>query len=177
VLPGRDGTWPSRCAELTLSSRCVPADSACARAGRQSPWHIRQNRGKALKQCDCLLLLGVKADFRLDYGRSLPTRGCPIIAVSRAPDDLTQNAGTLGETHDQCCHSCVCHLLVSAVTSKARAHDASRTRANARPPGFWKPTLAAVADPCLFALALLDAPRPAASAEAWSAWGAQLTDI
>lgn len=51
---------------------------------------MRQNRRKALKESDCVLMLGCMVDFRLDYGRTLPKR-TPIIAVNRCKVELGRN--------------------------------------------------------------------------------------
>jgi acetolactate synthase-like protein len=59
-----------------------------------------------------VILLGTVADFRMEYGRSLP-KNVPIVAVNRCKVDLTKNS-----------------------------------------PLFWKPELAAHADPCSFLVQL-----------------------
>jgi len=38
--------------------------------GRKSRLHIRQQRGVALREADVVLMIGMVADFRLDYGRT-----------------------------------------------------------------------------------------------------------
>ncbi len=39
--------------------------------GRDNELHIRQQRGVALAEADLVIMAGVVADFRLDYGRHL----------------------------------------------------------------------------------------------------------
>jgi len=58
--------------------------------GRNHQLHIRQGRGKALKQADVVIMAGAVADFRLDYGRALSSKS-KIIAVNRSSDDLKLN--------------------------------------------------------------------------------------
>ena len=53
--------------------------------------HIRQNRRKALKEADVIILAGVPPDFRLDYGRAL-SRRAKIISINRSYADLTLNS-------------------------------------------------------------------------------------
>mmetsp|Transcript_21989 Transcript_21989/g.38951 ORF Transcript_21989/g.38951 Transcript_21989/m.38951 type:complete len:694 (-) Transcript_21989:7-2088(-) len=60
--------------------------------GRKHPLHIRQNRGAALRKADLIVMLGMVADFRLDYGRSLPSN-VPIVSVNRSQDMLKLNSG------------------------------------------------------------------------------------
>lgn len=65
--------------------------------GRNHPLHIRQNRTQALKRSDLVILLGSVADFRLDYGRKLPTASrANVVAVSRSREQLNLNEGMLG---------------------------------------------------------------------------------
>lgn len=40
--------------------------------GKSHPLQLRHNRSKILKKSDFVLLIGVPADFRLDYGRHIP---------------------------------------------------------------------------------------------------------
>jgi acetolactate synthase-like protein len=59
--------------------------------GKNSPYHISQNRGAALKESDCVILAGAYADFRLQYGASLPNRG-KIISINRNAEKLNLNS-------------------------------------------------------------------------------------
>jgi acetolactate synthase-like protein len=55
---------------------------------------IRQERGKALKNADLIILLGTVCDFRLNYGRELPPASkCKIVSVNRSKANATMNAG------------------------------------------------------------------------------------
>jgi acetolactate synthase-1/2/3 large subunit len=58
--------------------------------GAGHPLVRRHHRRRALRQADAVVLAGVVADFRLDYGRQIP-RGTPLVAVNRSRDDLTKN--------------------------------------------------------------------------------------
>eukprot|EP00937_MAST-01D_sp_MAST-1D-sp2_P001306 g1306.t1 len=62
--------------------------------GRNHPLHVRQGRRDALKQADLVILAGAVADFRLDYGRSLPkaSRGAKVMAINRDTAMLKLNA-------------------------------------------------------------------------------------
>lgn len=59
-------------------------------AGHASDVQYRHQRRKALKEADCILLCGVPADFRLDYGRQLG-RNARKIAISRSRQELRRN--------------------------------------------------------------------------------------
>ena len=55
-----------------------------------NPLHLRQQRGKALREADTIILAGVPCDFRLGYGRSIPRRA-NYISINRSQQDLTKN--------------------------------------------------------------------------------------
>lgn len=56
--------------------------------GAADPVQLRHQRREALREADVVLLAGVPADFRLDYGRHLKGR---VLAVNRSPRDLRLN--------------------------------------------------------------------------------------
>lgn len=58
--------------------------------GSESTVQCRHTRGVALKNADLIVLCGVSADFRLNYGRSLP-RTAKIITVNRDVAELNKN--------------------------------------------------------------------------------------
>jgi thiamine pyrophosphate-dependent acetolactate synthase large subunit-like protein len=58
--------------------------------GPADPLQCLHERKKALKTADCIVLAGVPADFRLDYGRQF-NRTARLIAISRNKPDLTMN--------------------------------------------------------------------------------------
>ncbi|RWS13453.1 hypothetical protein B4U79_06161 [Dinothrombium tinctorium] len=60
--------------------------------GPNSPLHMRQSRGLALKEADVVILGGAVCDFRLNYGKSLSSKS-KIIAVNRSKQQLYKNAG------------------------------------------------------------------------------------
>ncbi|CAH1787364.1 unnamed protein product [Owenia fusiformis] len=66
--------------------------------GRNSPIHIRQRRGDALKEADVVILAGSVADFRLGYGRTL-SRKSKIIAVNRSYEQLYKNSDMFWKPH------------------------------------------------------------------------------
>ncbi|XP_065585112.1 2-hydroxyacyl-CoA lyase 2-like isoform X2 [Artemia franciscana] len=65
--------------------------------GRNSPIQGRHERRSALKEADCIILLGSVCDFRLSYGRVLPKRAS-IIAVNRNTSQLYKMVAVQGET-------------------------------------------------------------------------------
>ena len=58
--------------------------------GKEDPIDFRQNRSKALRDADVVVLAGVPLDFRLDYGRSI-NHHATIIAIRRAPERTDRN--------------------------------------------------------------------------------------
>ncbi|MEM8963902.1 MAG: thiamine pyrophosphate-binding protein [Acidobacteriota bacterium] len=58
--------------------------------GREHPRWMRHKRRMALKEADTVLLAGVPADFRLDYGRHV-SRRATLLSVNLSPIDLTKN--------------------------------------------------------------------------------------
>ncbi len=58
--------------------------------GAGHPLHLRHGRKNALKQADVVVLLGVPADFRLDYGKHL-SRRMYVISANRSREDLLLN--------------------------------------------------------------------------------------
>ncbi len=58
--------------------------------GRDHPLQCRHSRKQALKEADCVLLMGVPVDFRLDYGFHLNRRAIKI-AVNRSRQELNKN--------------------------------------------------------------------------------------
>ena len=102
---------------------------------RPGSLHVRQERGRALKGADVIVLLGTVCDFRLGYGRELPPLAkCKIVAVNRSRAAATMNSGV-----------------------------------------FWGYSLAAEADPSLFAQAVA-AKVPAGTDARWAPWLAKLRD-
>src|SRR5690606_10737635 len=58
--------------------------------GKGHPLHMRHKRREALKEADVVVLAGVPADFRLNYGRHLK-KSTQVIAVGRKRSDLYRN--------------------------------------------------------------------------------------
>ncbi len=58
--------------------------------GASSPLRRRHKRTKALKRADLVILAGVPADFRLDYGRSI-NRKATVIAANLSDEEMTKN--------------------------------------------------------------------------------------
>jgi acetolactate synthase-1/2/3 large subunit len=58
--------------------------------GRDHPLQMRHKRREALKECDLIILAGLAADFRLDYGRHIKSHST-YVAVNRSRHDLYKN--------------------------------------------------------------------------------------
>lgn len=58
--------------------------------GPAHPRHFRHRRRQSLKAADLVLLVGVPADFRLDYGRHI-SRQAKLISVNLSDRDLVKN--------------------------------------------------------------------------------------
>ncbi len=58
--------------------------------GADSPLQRRHQRKQALREADLVILAGVPADFRLDYGRQIGRRA-KLVAVNRSATDLRRN--------------------------------------------------------------------------------------
>lgn len=73
-----------------LGIPCFLGGMARGLLGRNSKYHVRQNRRGALKEADLVIMAGTVADFRLDYGRVLSKRS-KVIAVNRTKENLHKN--------------------------------------------------------------------------------------
>lgn len=58
--------------------------------GGDSPLQLRHRRKEALREADVVVLCGVPADFRLDYGRQIGRRA-KVVAANRDAGDLRRN--------------------------------------------------------------------------------------
>ncbi|MEO8197505.1 MAG: thiamine pyrophosphate-binding protein [Thermoanaerobaculia bacterium] len=58
--------------------------------GADHPLLRRHKRREALREADCVVLLGVPSDFRLDYGRHV-RRDATLVAANRSALDLEKN--------------------------------------------------------------------------------------
>lgn len=58
--------------------------------GPASPLQMRQQRKKALKEADLVIVAGVPFDFRLNYGRDIG-RGAYLVSVNRSATDARKN--------------------------------------------------------------------------------------
>ena len=61
--------------------------------GRDHPLQLRHKRREALKEADLVLLAGVPADFRLDYGNHI-RRSAFYVSANRSAEDLNQEPQT-----------------------------------------------------------------------------------
>lgn len=86
---------PRRVAEVSAAAEklgCPVYLSGMARGllGSDHPLQMRHKRKEALKEADVVLLSGVPADFRLDYGNHISPKAT-YISVNRSDEDLTKN--------------------------------------------------------------------------------------
>ncbi len=58
--------------------------------GREAPIQLRHRRKEALREADLVVLAGMPADFRLDYGRQIG-RDAALVTVNLSRDDLRRN--------------------------------------------------------------------------------------
>ncbi len=58
--------------------------------GADHPLHMRHRRREALREADLVVLAGVPADFRLDYGRQIPGR-TRVVSINRSRAELKMN--------------------------------------------------------------------------------------
>ena len=73
-----------------LAVPCYLAGGARGLLGASHPLQLRHRRKEALREADLVLLAGIPADFRLDYGRQINHRA-RLVMVSRQAADLRQN--------------------------------------------------------------------------------------
>jgi acetolactate synthase-like protein len=58
--------------------------------GPRDPLQLRHKRKEALREADLVVLAGVPADFRLDYGSHI-RRSAVLVSANRSPSGLTKN--------------------------------------------------------------------------------------
>ena len=79
-----------RAALETLGAPVYLSGMARGLLGADHPLLFRHKRREALRESDCVVLLGVPNDFRLDYGRHV-RRQAKLVAANRSLDDLQKN--------------------------------------------------------------------------------------
>lgn len=89
VLPPVGGERLAECIK-NLGIPCFLGGMSRGLLGRNSSLQIRHKRKEALKKTDCLILGGVVADFRVDYGRNFSPKS-KIIAINRSKQQLNKN--------------------------------------------------------------------------------------
>ena len=98
VLGGQvllSSSTPERAAELaraieTLGVPVYLAGGARGLLGALHPLQLRHKRREALREADLVLLAGIPADFRLDYGKHVGRKAF-LISVNRSEEDLRMN--------------------------------------------------------------------------------------
>jgi len=114
--------------------------------GRNSRYHVRQNRRQALREADVVIMAGTVADFRLDYGRTLSKKS-KIVTINRSAEQIWKNATFPGAfwKPDVPAVSDPCHFLLDlaervgpgrgrfdAWAEKLKASEITKEKANAR---------------------------------------------
>ena len=74
----------------TLGMPTWLAGGARGLLGADAPLRRRHHRRKALQKADLVILAGVPADFRLDYGRSIGRRAT-VVAANLSADEMGKN--------------------------------------------------------------------------------------
>ncbi len=82
---------PLRSAIERLGMPTFLAGMARGLLGKNHPLHIRQQRGHALKKADLVILAGTVCDFRMQYGRALPSNAF-IVSLNRCEKDVVLNS-------------------------------------------------------------------------------------
>jgi len=94
ISAGRaEGPAPAARLAAAFEALGVPtylASSARGLLGTGSPLQVRHHRRKALREADLVLLAGVPADFRLDYGRQIGRRAT-VVAANLSDDEMKKN--------------------------------------------------------------------------------------
>ena len=98
VIPGIAG--PVRAALERIGAPVYLSGMARGLLGADHPLQARHRRRESLREADFVLLAGVPADFRLDYGRHIRRSAC-VVSANRSADDLRKNRspdiGVLGD--------------------------------------------------------------------------------
>jgi thiamine pyrophosphate-dependent acetolactate synthase large subunit-like protein len=66
------------------------AEQACGLLGRAHPLSLRDGRRAALREADCVILAGLRCDFRLDFGVDID-EAATLIALNRSEEDALLN--------------------------------------------------------------------------------------
>lgn len=74
----------------TLGAPVYLAGMARGLLGRTHELQMRHNRGRALKEADCVIVCGFPFDFRLGYGRSI-SKQATLIAANLSGEELRKN--------------------------------------------------------------------------------------
>ena len=88
-----DGPAPAARLAEAVEALGVPtylASSARGLLGPDAPLQVRHHRREALREADLVLLAGVPADFRLDYGRQIGRRAA-VVAANLSGEEMTKN--------------------------------------------------------------------------------------
>jgi thiamine pyrophosphate-dependent acetolactate synthase large subunit-like protein len=115
----------------------MPVYLAGGARGLLGPSHalqLRHRRKEALREADLVLLAGIPADFRLDYGRQI-NRRARLLMVNRSATDLRQNRRPQLAVHADPGRF-LCELAALAANGAAGAHPGAGP-AGAGPWASW----------------------------------------
>ena len=90
AMLGPEGAERMRAAVERIGAPVYLSGMARGLLGADHPLQARHRRRDSLREADLVLLVGVPADFRLDYGNHIPRRAC-VISANRSSTDLRKN--------------------------------------------------------------------------------------
>ena len=90
AMLGPEGAERMRAAVERIGAPVYLSGMARGLLGADHPLQARHRRRDSLRESDLVLLVGVPADFRLDYGNHIPRRAC-VISANRSSTDLRKN--------------------------------------------------------------------------------------
>ena len=90
VIPGIAGSV--RAALERIGAPVYLSGMARGLLGADHPLHARHRRRRALREADFVLLAGVPADFRLDYGNHI-RRGACLVSANRSRRRCARTGG------------------------------------------------------------------------------------
>ncbi len=100
ALVSPDIAEPVRTALEQIGAPVYLSGMARGLLGADHPLQARHRRRESLREADFVLLAGVPADFRLDYGSHIRRDAC-LVGINRSADDLRKNRspdiGVLGD--------------------------------------------------------------------------------
>lgn len=90
AVPGPEAAERTRAALEQIQAPVYLSGTARGLLGADHPLQLRHRRREALREADLVLLAGVPADFRLEYGRQI-RRGTTLVSANRSQHELFLN--------------------------------------------------------------------------------------